>query len=153
MPRAGASAPGFYTVRVLVRDFRRSWRFYRDTLGLTPAPGHGEPPYGEFQWEGRPRVALFDRGLMAGALGLPPSPGPRGFLGHSALVLEVPDVDAVARRLGRRRVHLLAGPTDRPAWQLRTVHLRDPDGYLIEFCAPMGPDRRSGKRGGSSRGR
>jgi lactoylglutathione lyase len=135
---ARASDPlEFAQVRLLVNDFLRSWRFYRDALGLTPAKGHGEPPYGEFVWNGQAIVAIFERKLMAGAVGLAPGRYPLKSVGRSALVFEVKDVDAVATRLRRRRVRLLCGPTDRPAWQLRTIHLRDPDGYLVEIYSRL----------------
>lgn len=76
---------------------------------------------------------------MAEAVGLSPGRYPAGNVGRSALIFEVKDVDAVAKRLRRRGVRLLAGPTNRPAWQLRTVHLRDPDGYLIEIYSGIPP--------------
>jgi lactoylglutathione lyase len=123
----------FYSVRILVHDFDKSWRFYRDLLGLTAVKGHGSGPYGEFVSKGRVVVSIYDRKLMAKAVGLEPGRYPRGCVGKSALIFEVKDVDAVAARLRRRGVRLLRGPTDRPHWMLRTVHLRDPDGYLVEI--------------------
>ena len=56
-------------------------------------------------------------------------PGPAG-----EVVLVVEDVDAVAsglRVLGG--VALLAEPADRP-WGHRTVHVADPDGFVVEFA-------------------
>lgn len=138
MPRSHRQIPEFYGVRILAKDFARSWRFYRDVIGLEPAKGHGEPPYGEFLWKGRALVALFDRQLMSRAVGLHSSRPSARSTGNSALILEVPDVDAHARELRRRGARLLRGPTDRPGWQLRTIHLRDPDGYLIEFNSRPG---------------
>jgi lactoylglutathione lyase len=123
----------------LVADFDRSWRFYRDILGLTPAKGHGRPPYGEFVSKGRSIVSLFDRKLMARATGLALGRSPRGNLGRSALIFEVKDVDALAARLRRKGFRLLRGPTDRPAWRLRTIHVRDPDGYLVEIYSNLPP--------------
>lgn len=40
------ATPGleFAKVRLLVRDFARSWRFYRDTLGLTAGVGDVRGP-------------------------------------------------------------------------------------------------------------
>jgi len=134
--RLGTARPNplqLYNVRLLVKDFDRSWRFYRDTLGLTPNQGHGQPPYGEFVANGRPIVSIFDRKLMAKATGLASGRYPMTNVGRSALVFEVTDVDAVAARLRRKGVRLLQGPTDRPMWRLRTIHLRDPDGYLVEI--------------------
>jgi len=129
----------FSQVRLLVRNFAASWRFYRDLLGLIPAKGHGHPPYGEFLWKGRAVVSIFDRKLMATAVGLDPGRYPRAHVGRSALIFEVKDVDAVAGRLRRRGARLLQGPTDRPDWRLRTIHLRDPDGYLIEIYSNLRP--------------
>jgi catechol 2,3-dioxygenase-like lactoylglutathione lyase family enzyme len=127
----------FYAVRLLVKDFERSWRFYRDVLGLTPMKGHGHPPYGEFVWKGHAQVAIFDRSMMAEAVGLDPGRYPPGCVGKSAVVFEVKDVDALAQRLRQQGVRLLQGPTDRPDWRLRTIHLRDPDGYLVEVYSPL----------------
>ena len=127
----------FYGVRLLVKDFARSWRFYRDVLGLTPQKGHGKPPYGEFVEKHRSVVSLFDRKLMAHAVGLRPGRYSAAAVGRAALVFEVKDVDSVAQRLVRRKVRLLRGPADRTDWRLRTIHLRDPDGYLIEIYSEL----------------
>jgi lactoylglutathione lyase len=137
MPTLAPATLEFSNVRILVRDFARSWAFYRDVLGLTPAKGHGEPPYGEFVFGGRSLIGLFEERNMAEATGLEGGPYPATVVGRSALILETADVDSVARELERRHVPLVAGPTDRPAWQLRTIHLRDPDGYLIEIYSAL----------------
>lgn len=126
------TVPALYAPRVLARDFARSWRFYRDVLGLVPAPGHGGPPYGEFVERKRVALAVFDRELMEAATGRALAPG-RARSGSVLLGFEVPDVDRFAARLRRRRVRLLRGPTDRPEWGLRTVHLLDPDENLVEI--------------------
>lgn len=140
----GAGDPlKFYCTRLLVSDFARSWKFYRDVLGLTPQKGHGSPPYGEFVSDGRTVLALFERRLMATAVGLRAGRYATSNVGRALLGFEVHDVDATAKRLRRSRVRLLQPPTDRPDWRLRTIHLRDPDGYLIEVFsnlpAPAGP--------------
>jgi len=127
----------FSRVRLLVRNFEKSWHFYRDRLGLAPVKGHGEPPYGEFAWEGRPLLAIFDRKLMASAVGLASGRYSEKNVGRSTVIFEVKDVDRLAVHLRRRRVRLLRGPTDRPEWGLRTIHLRDPDGYLIEIYSEL----------------
>jgi lactoylglutathione lyase len=137
MGASGPDRPHFYGLRLLVKDFDRSWRFYRDVIGLTPLPGHGKPPYGEFVEKNRSIVSLFDRKLMARALGFTPARYAATALGASAVIFEVKDVDAVARRLTRRKVRFLRGPTDQPAWGLRTIHLRDPDGNLVELYSPL----------------
>ncbi len=137
MPPRRAPKVEFSRTRLLVKDFDRSWRFYRDVLGLTPVPGHGQPPYGEFRPAAGAMVSLFERKEMAKAVGLGTGRYNPRFTGRSALILETADVDAFARWLKRKKVRILAGPADRPVWGLRTVHLQDPDGYLIELFSNM----------------
>jgi lactoylglutathione lyase len=127
----------FSNVRVLASDFARSWKFYLDVLGLTPRKGHGEPPCAKFVPGDRTVVGMFEQKLMAEATALGAAPYPTSVVGRSALILETSDVDAVAKELERRNVPLVRGPTDRPAWQLRTIHLQDPNGYLIEIFSPL----------------
>ena len=147
MPAKRTPTLEFSRTRLLVADFDRSWRFYRDVLGLVPVRGHGPPPYGEFRSPGGAMVSIFDRKLMAEAVGLEPGKYVPKYTGRSALIFEAPDVDAVARQLKRKKVRVVAGPTDRPVWRIRTLHLRDPDGYLIEIFSGMKsppPSRRPG---------
>jgi hypothetical protein len=59
-----------FGTRLLGNDFAKSWHFYRDRLGLTPAKGHGHPPYGEFVRGKRALFGIFDRARMARAVGL-----------------------------------------------------------------------------------
>lgn len=137
MARLRPTGLEFYGVRLLVNDFRKSYHFYRDRLGLTPVKGHGEPPYGEFAWNGRALVGIFERRRMASAVGLAPGRYPARSVGRSAVIFGVKDVDRLSVQLRRRHVRLLRGPTDRPEWGLRTIHLRDPDGYLVEIFSRL----------------
>lgn len=45
----------------------------------------------------------------------------------------VPDVDEQAVTPREEGVELVAEPTDHPEWGIRTLHVREPDGTLIEF--------------------
>lgn len=132
MSRTKSDKIEFYGVRLLVRDFRKSWHFYRDRVGLTPLQGSGEPPYGEFVWKKGVVLSIFDRKLMASAVGLTAGRYAGKNVGRSAVILEVKDVDRFAAQLRRRKVRLLQRPTDRPEWGLRTIHFQDPDRYLVE---------------------
>ena len=123
----------FSNVRLLVRDFAASWRFYRDVLGLTPGVGDARGPYAEFLWEGSARLGLFDRSRMARAVGRADDASATAHVGAFALILHTPDVDRTYAELVRRGAPILQGPTDRPDWHLRTVHVTDPDGNLVEL--------------------
>jgi len=113
-------------VRILVEDFSASYHFYRDALGL-PTPWDDNGSYVEFDVGAEVRLALFLRAEMGGDVHLrDPGDGP-------VLVLDVGDVDSFHTALKERNVELVDEPHDRPEWGLRIMHLRDPDGNLIEL--------------------
>jgi catechol 2,3-dioxygenase-like lactoylglutathione lyase family enzyme len=128
-------------IRILVDDFPTSYRFYRDVLGLTPQEHGGDPaqaaeagPYGNFKDEsGGTDVALFDRAMMAEAIGA--DHAERGPADHAVLAFRVPNVDAAYADAIGRGAQSAATPVDQPVWGMRVAHVRAPEGTLIEFCA------------------
>ncbi|MFI0925558.1 VOC family protein [Streptomyces sp. NPDC021012] len=126
--------------RLLVSRFADCFRFYAAVLppltGAVLDKGGPDGPYANWEADGRAVLVLFDRAAMASVLGtgeLPARPEPAQ--DASMLVLRVADVDkALARCLESGGASVL-GATDRPEWGpgLRTAHLRDPEGYLIEL--------------------
>lgn len=117
--------------RLLVDDMAACVRFYRDILGLKLLTGGEGDVYSAFWLRDDVELALFSRAAMAEALGGTPAP-----LGGDVVLLNfmVDDVDAVAARLANQGVALAAPATDRPDWGLRTIHLRDPQGVLVEIA-------------------
>ena len=53
------------------------------------------------------------------------------------LVFEAADLDSTVEALKARGVHFVAELQDRPDWGIRTAHLRDPEGNLIELNSPL----------------
>jgi hypothetical protein len=49
----------------------------------------------------------------------------------------VEDLDATVKKLRERGAQFVTEPKDQPNWGIRTAHLRDPDGNLIEINSPM----------------
>jgi len=123
--------------RLLVADFEKTFRFYREVVGLptTYAPGTAGP-YAEFELGGDRYLGLFDRALMLEALGRPVD-SERSADDHAMLCLSVEDVDEEARRLQGLGVELAAAPADHEPWGMRTVYVRDPEGNLVEFYGPL----------------
>ena len=81
-------------------------------------------------------VELMTREGFAAALGEAASP--RKPEGHPAvLVFRVDDVDAAYANFVERGATAVAGPQNRPAWQVRSAHLSDPDGYLVEIYSQL----------------
>jgi lactoylglutathione lyase len=112
-------------VILYVGDLEASVAFYRDVVGLPHR--FTDAGYAEFG-TGATRLALYERRRAEWLTGQPAAPGPAG-----EIVLFVDDVDAVVATLRERGVPLLSGPTDR-SWGHRTVHVADPDGFVVEFA-------------------
>jgi lactoylglutathione lyase len=112
---------------LFVADLGRSVAFYRDVIGL-PFRLKGDG-YVEFATQGT-RFGLYDRNRLQELIGRevasPNSPG-------GEVVFLVGDVDAEAQRLRAAGVAILKGPVDR-AWGHRTLHLEDPDGFVVELA-------------------
>lgn len=125
-----------YTI-LFVRDLERSLAFYRDVVGL-PLKLQDDG-YAEFALENT-KLALFERSRVPELLGEREAWGPeapeatREPAGEVCFV--VADADAEAERVRSRGAHILAGPVDRP-WGQRTVHVADPDGFLVEFAQEL----------------
>ncbi len=118
--------------RLLVGDCAASFRFYHDLMGFTTHHGSEGDTYVSFDTGGGLSLALFQRDLMAAAVGAPAPTGERGG-DQAVLVFEVENVDAAAATLRDRGVAIVAEPQDRPDWGIRTAHVRDVDGNLIEI--------------------
>lgn len=118
--------------RLLVSDFRACFLFYRDKMGFPVTWGDENGPYADLDTHGH-TLALFDRHLMAEALGAPP-PSPIPETDDAVcLVFAVQDVDETHDALLQKGVATINQPHDRTEWGIRCFHLRDPDGTLIEI--------------------
>jgi lactoylglutathione lyase len=81
-------------------------------------------------------LAVYEARRAAWLTGRAVAPGPA-----AEIVFLVDDVDAETRRLAALDVTVLSGPADRP-WGHRTVHVADPDGFVVELAQEV-PRRRS----------
>jgi lactoylglutathione lyase len=126
-------------VILFVGDLERSVAFYRDVIGLEfKLLGDG---YAEFATEG-PRFGLYDRNRLEELIGreatAPVHPG-------GEVVFLVADVDAEAERLRGAGATILKGPVDR-AWGHRTLHVEDPDGFVVELAEEIPRRPAQGRR-------
>ncbi|MFF8769346.1 VOC family protein [Kitasatospora sp. NPDC015120] len=126
--------------RLLVADFPACFAFYEAVLppltGAAPAEGAPAGPYASWDLDGRTALSLFDRGQLAAAVGTGALPAaPAAAQDTTMLVLRVGDVERALAHCLRHGGGPVTGPADRPEWGpgLRTAHVRDPEGRLIEL--------------------
>ena len=106
--------------------------FYRDVAGLEHR--FTDAGYAEFA-TGATRFALYEQRRAEWLTGCAVTPG-----AWAEVVLLVADVDVIAAGLRERGVALLADPVDRP-WGHRTLHVADPDGFIVEFAQEIPRER------------
>lgn len=135
---SGLEAPRLGYAIVYVTDLAASVGFYRDVLGLPFK--FVDAGYAEFD-TGATRFALYEERRARWLTDSTVRPG-----AAAEIVLVVADVDAWAQRLTALGVGLLSGPSDRP-WGHRTVHIADPDGFVVELAQEI---PRARVRSGSS---
>jgi catechol 2,3-dioxygenase-like lactoylglutathione lyase family enzyme len=125
----------FINVRLLVGDMTAAIRFWRDVMGLRITYGEEAMGYAYFETDSA-GIELLTRQGFATALGeamSTPTPESR----PAVLVFRVNNVDTAYADFVERGATAVAGPQDRPAWQVRSAHLSDPDGYLIEIYSSL----------------
>ncbi|MBZ4322604.1 VOC family protein [Streptomyces huiliensis] len=135
--------------RLLVGRFAETFRFYAAVLpeltGARLVQGTEEGPYAHWDLAGEGVLMLLDRQAMAHVVGGPaeaadpgdtadPAPAPTPS-DRTMLVSRVPDADAAYALCLRHGATPVAAPADRPEWgpTLRTAHVRDPEGNLVEL--------------------
>jgi predicted enzyme related to lactoylglutathione lyase len=126
--------------RLLVARFTECFRFYDAVLpktsGAHRVKGTEAGSYAQWDRGDQALVILHDRAAMAETIGtahLPVDASPAQ--DAAMLVCRVADVDAALALCLEHGGTLVVDATDRPQWgpNLRTAHLRDPDGNLIEL--------------------
>ncbi|MGE5123733.1 MAG: VOC family protein, partial [Acidobacteriaceae bacterium] len=123
-------------IRLLVSDFKACFRFYQDRMGFNATYGNEDDVYADFD-TGSVTLALFSQAQMSEALGTSRLPARVDAQDRASLVFAVGSVDETCQHLLSQGIELLTEPQDRPAWGIRTAHLRDPDGNLIELYQPL----------------
>ncbi|KUJ65344.1 glyoxalase [Streptomyces albus subsp. albus] len=126
--------------RLLVTRFADCFHFYAAVLPeLADArliKGEPSGPYANWDIGDQAVLSLFDRAAMAEAVGTAALPArPAAAQDALSLVFRVPDVAAGLALCLAHGGSLVTEATDRPEWgpTLRTAHLRDPDGNLVEL--------------------
>ena len=127
----------FNNVRLLVQDYRKCFEFYTEKLGLEPL-WDVEDCYGAFKVaDGIEGLAIFTSDFMAPVVGNADKGQPVGMREKSMVCFEVDNVDDAFNAYKAKGVEFVNEPVDMPGWGMRVVHLRDPEGNLIELYTPL----------------
>ena len=124
------------TIRVLAERFDDTVAFYRDVLGIPIRADAGV--YVAFDAGGF-ELGIYGRSAMADIVpSLPrdPEANSDGML----INLEVDDLDATLAGLRARGVDFENEAHDQPNWGMRVIHMRDPEGNLIELYERLPPN-------------
>lgn len=124
-------------IRLLVTDFDACFRFYRDTMRFKVLWGEEGDGYADFQAGERIFLSLFGRGELAETIGTTALPADAECQDRAMLIFQVDDLDATVAQLKERNVQFVTDVKDHPSWGIRTAHLRDPNGALIELNVPL----------------
>ncbi|MFI5713001.1 VOC family protein [Kribbella sp. NPDC051620] len=125
--------------RLLVRDFPAAVEFYRgvltDLFGVQPVKVVPEASYANWDLDGQAVLVLFGRAMIAGTVGTTELAAEVQAQDRSMLVFKVDEVDAAVKVFTQYGGTVVAEAQDRPQWgpNLRTAHLRDPEGNLLEL--------------------
>ena len=122
--------------RLLVDNFEACRDFYKDVLGLEMTLETEENVYAQFI-AGGVSLGIYRRDLMAQVVGKSKDLDERNGKDTALLVFAKDDVDASYRALKKKGVEFVTEPHDQEAWYMRVVHLRDPDGNLLEIFTSL----------------
>lgn len=128
----------FSNVRLLVKDYKKCFKFYTEKLGFEPVWGDENGCYASFKVaEGIEGFALFVSDYMAPSVGNSDKTQPIDCREKMMVSFEVENVDDTYQAFLKKDIRFISEPTDMPDWGMRVVHLRDPEENLIEFFTPL----------------
>ncbi|MDQ6598953.1 VOC family protein [Bacillus salipaludis] len=117
--------------RLLVDNYKDCFLFYRDVLGFQVSWGDENSRYADFKFNSGATLGLFERKLMAEAVGVEYSAVIER-VDRTALIFQVSSVEEKYQEL-KDRVEFITKPTEQKGWGIKVAHFRDPDGSLIEI--------------------
>jgi len=132
----------FSNVRLLVKDYKKCFKFYTEQLGFEPLWGDENGCYASFKvTEGIEGFAIFVSDFMAMALGNADKTQPEGYREKMMVSFEVENVDETYKTFSAKGIKFMNQPTDMSDWGMRVVHLRDPEDNVIELFTPLAMEK------------
>ena len=124
----------FTHTRLLVENYEACFRFYRDVMQFEVTWGDETSSYADFRAGDGVLLAINDREVMKEVVG-EASADKRS--DNAVLIFHVDDLESAVQTLKERGETFVTEIQDRPSWGIRTAHLRDPAGNLLELNTPL----------------
>lgn len=124
------------TIRVLAERFEDTVAFYRDVLGIPIRADAGV--YVAFDAGGF-ELGIYGRSAMADIVPSVPR-DPEANSDGMLINLEVDDLEVALAGLRAQRVDFENEAHDQTDWGMRVIHMRDPEGNLIELYERLRPN-------------
>lgn len=131
-------------VRLMTQRFDETFDFYNKRLGLSVAWGKKGDVYASFRTENSVELAIFQADLMESHIGHVTEERDKIHDKiHDKIMLSftVDDIDRCYQELLKKGITCINEPRDMPAWGIRCLHLRDPEGNLIEVNQELPKDK------------
>lgn len=116
-----------YAVCLLVEDYEKSLRFYRDTLGLEV--NSDDTHYTDFKL-GDTLFAIFQKDTATAMF--PKSHMNSG--GGAVIAFPVENVETACKELQQKGIKIFEGPKTMP-WGQKVAYFKDPDGNILEVTS------------------
>jgi lactoylglutathione lyase len=118
-------------IRLMTQNFDETFDFYNKGLGLPVTWGRKGDVYASFRTENSVELAIFQADLMESHIGYVTEERSKI---HDKIMLSfaVDDLDRCYQEFLSKGITCINEPRDMPAWGIRCLHLRDPEGNLIE---------------------
>lgn len=119
-----------FAVCLLVADFKKSFGFYRDALGLKLKSLDGDQ-FANFELEGT-ELAIFQIDAAVAMF-------PKEYMGHGGgvcLGFQVENLEKACQNLKTKGVLTFEGPKT-TAWGQKVAYFKDPDGNIWEASEPF----------------
>ncbi len=127
-------------IRLMTQRFDETFDFYNKGLGLPVTWGKKGDVYACFRTENSVELAIFQAELMESHIGHVTEERDKI---HDKIMLSfaVDDIDRCYQEFLTKGITCINEPCDMPEWGIRCLHLRDPEGNLIEVNQELPKDR------------
>ncbi|EZH66655.1 hypothetical protein DH09_12115 [Bacillaceae bacterium JMAK1] len=128
-------------IRLLVSNFDDCLHFYETVMGFSLTWGERGGNYASFDVGEGSVLALFKKELIAETVGTKELPEQVRSQDPFMCIFEVSDLEETVREIKERGGTFISDIEAMPLWGISTVHLRDPDGNLIELITKLPQDK------------